>query len=83
MGGAIAEIMKGCDKLFTQVVQACGGLSNMSISASIGISVPVPPLSVPLMSISKQIEDVMNKIMVIKEIIRQKAKQVLQKLKSL
>ena len=83
MGGAIADIMKGCDQLFTQVVQACGGLSNMSISASIGIKVPLPPLSVPLMSISKQIEDVMNKIMVIKEIIRQKAKQVLQKLKSL
>lgn len=35
------------------------------------------------MSISKQVEDLMKKIQVIKEIIRQKARQILAKLKSL
>lgn len=35
------------------------------------------------MSLSKQIEDVMNKIMVIKEIIRQKARMLLSRLKNL
>lgn len=85
MGGAIADICKNCDKLFTDVVKAAKGLAGMSMSASLGLSIkiPKPDLSIPLMSISKQIEDVFNKIMVIKEMIRQKAKQILKKLKSL
>lgn len=52
-------------------------------SVSAAVAFPIPPLSVPLMSISKQVEDIMRKIMVIKEIIRQKAKMVIERLKSL
>ena len=79
-GGAIAEICQGCEELFTQVCNAAAGMLS---SAGIGVSFPIPDLSVPLMSISKQIEDVFNKIMVLKEIIRQKAKMLLSRLKSL
>lgn len=55
MGGAIADICKNCDKLFTDAVKAAKGLAGMSMSASLGISItiPKPDLSVPLMSISK------------------------------
>ena len=83
IGGAIAEICKNCDKLFTDVIAAAKGLAGLSIKTSLKVKIPKPDLSIPLMSISKQIEDVFNKIMVIKDIIRQKAKQILQKLKSL
>ena len=55
----------------------------MNSSSSVSVSFPVPPLSVPLMSISKQVEDIMQKIMVIKETIRAKAKLILARLKSL
>lgn len=37
---------------------------------SVSAVIQVPDLSVPLMSISKQIEDVMQKIMVLKEVVR-------------
>jgi len=44
----------------------------MALEGKISASaiIQLPDLSVPLMSISKQIQDVMNKIMVLKEIVR-------------
>lgn len=81
-GGAINEVCKCCDKLFTQVVNAAGGL-QVSLSAQVSVSFPMPPLAVPLMSISKQVEDLLKKVQIIKEIIRQKARQILAKLKNL
>ena len=82
MGGAINEVCKCCEKLFTDVVKAAGGL-KVTLNASISCSFPVPNLAVPLMSISKQVEDLLKKVQVIKEIIRQKARQILAKLKNL
>jgi len=88
-GGAINEICGGMDDMFNEVCAIGQYLYNQdyqfSMEAGIEVNVmfPKPPLHVPLMSISKQIEDVMNKIMIIKEIIRQTAKQILKKLKSL
>lgn len=79
-GGAIAEVMKDCDKVINQAWdQAMNAISSLSanaqLSACVNLDVQLPAacLSVPLMSISKQIEDVMKKIYVIKEIIRIKA----------
>ena len=69
MGGAINEVCKCCEKLFTDVVNAAGGL-QVTINANLQCAFPLPPLSVPLMSISKQVEDALKKIQVIKEIIR-------------
>lgn len=69
MGGAINEVFKAGDKLFTEVVKASGGL-QVQLNAQVSVKTPKPPLHVPLMSISKQIEDVLKKIQVIKEIIR-------------
>lgn len=43
----------------------------------------LPPLKIPLMSISKQMEDLMRKIYVLKEMIRARAKKILEKLKKL
>ena len=82
MGGAINEVCKCCEKLFTDVVNAAGGL-QVSLNASVSVEFPVPPLAVPLMSISKQVEDLMKKLQVIKELVRQKARMILAKLKSL
>ncbi len=44
----------------------------MALEGKISVSaiIQLPDLSVPLMSISKQIQEVMNKIMVLKEIVR-------------
>ena len=70
MGGAIGEVCKTCDKMFDDVVNIANKISGMSISAQLEVKFPVPDLSVPLMSISKQLEDVMQKLMVIKEIVR-------------
>lgn len=82
MGGAINEVCKCCEKLFTDVVKAGGGL-QVTLNAQVQVQFPIPPLSIPLMSISKQIEDLFKKVQIIKEIIRQKGRQVLEKLKSL
>ncbi len=87
MGGAIGEICGGMDKMFQTVCsmgkQIANGQVNVDVNASVNVYFPTPPLSVPLMSISKQIEDVLNKIMVIKEIVRQMARQIIEKIKSL
>lgn len=55
MGGAIAEICKDCDKLFTDVIGAAKGLAGMSMNAMLGVSISVlkPDFKIPLMSISK------------------------------
>lgn len=44
----------------------------MALEGKVSVSaiIQLPDLSVPLMSISKQIQEVMNKIMVLKEIVR-------------
>lgn len=55
--------------MFTKIVDANGGL-GVKVTASATIGVTLPPLSVPLMSISKQVEDLLKKVMLIKEIIR-------------
>lgn len=52
----------------------------MGVDASLNVSIP---LQVHMMSISKQIEDVMRKIYAIKELIRAKAKLILEKLKKM
>ena len=87
MGGAIGEICGGMDKMFQNVCsigkQIASGQVKVSVNASVNVYFPTPPLSVPLMSISKQIEDVLNKIMIIKEIVRQMARQIIEKIKSL
>jgi hypothetical protein len=83
MGGAIADIMKGCDDMFTTIVQTVGNLANSTLNGQLNLNILVPPLNVPLMSISKQIEEVLNKIMLIKAIIMMKARLILQRLKSL
>jgi hypothetical protein len=82
-GGAIADITKDFDVILINTIKAAGGLPNISASASIGITVPVPNLNVPLMSIAKQIEDVLIKINLIKKLILQKAKEILNKIKKL
>ena len=56
--------------MFEDVVNIANKISGMSISAQLEVKFPVPDLSVPLMSISKQLEDVMQKLMIIKEIVR-------------
>ena len=87
MGGAINQVCGAMDKMFETVCEIgqmmYNGQISIDVNVSLSVQFPKPPLHVPLMSISKQIEDVMNKIMVIKEIIRQTAKQIIKKIKSL
>ena len=85
MGGAIGEVMEEMDfaKETMNHLKQNGGLSGMSVQAQAGVSVTMPALNVPLMSISKQVEDVQRKISYIKEMIRNKAKLLLNRLKSL
>lgn len=87
MGGAINEVCGAMTKMFDDVCAIGAKLYNSQISIGVNVDIsamfPKPPLHVPLMSISKQIEDVLNKIMIIKEIIRQMAKQVIKKIKEL
>jgi len=71
------------DYIKNQIQRVQDANINIDASISVGVDFPVPPLSVPLMSISKQLEDIQLKIMVIKEMLRQKARLLLERLKSL
>ena len=86
MGGAVNEVWTKGNIMFEDVVDCCGGCQEsgaVATSPSGGGGFPVPPLSVPLMSISKQMEDFQQKVSVIKEMVRQKARMVLYRLRSL
>lgn len=87
MGGAIAEVWKGGKEMFQKVAGCCGGYNESAIKQAIKngscSNFPTPPMNVPNMSIGKQMEDVQQKLSVMKEIIRQKAKMVLYKLRSM
>ena len=83
-GGAINDIWKQCDQLVQTAYAAVDAWSKaVDAGVTVQVNFPQPPLHVPMMAISKQMEDVLNKIYVIKEMIRLKAKMILKKLKSL
>lgn len=80
MGGAIAEIMYSTEDIVNGIWATVNSSISIGIDASLDVSIP---LRVHMMSISKQIDDVMRKIYAIKELIRAKAKLILEKLKKL
>lgn len=92
MCGAIAEVTKDFEQVFENACNCCGGMYNACMgatSAQLGGSCTVDMsaikacLHVPMMSIGKQVEDLLNKFSVIKEIIRAKAREIVEKLKSM
>ena len=56
-GGAIADIWKQGKQMYMDVVKAAGGFMdsavNAKLEADVSVTFPKPPLTVPLMSISK------------------------------
>lgn len=80
MGGAIADIMYSVEDIVNGIWATVNKSISMGVDASLNVSIP---LQVHMMSISKQIEDVMRKIYAIKELIRAKAKLILEKLKKM
>ena len=80
MGGAIADIMYSTEDIVNGIWATVNSSISMGVDASLNVSIP---LHVPMMSISKQIEDVMRKIYAIKELIRAKACLILEKLKKM
>ena len=87
MGGAIGAVWNGGKEMFQNVAGCCGGYNESAIKQAIKngacSNFPMPPMNVPNMSIGKQMEDVQQKLSVMKEIVRQKAKMVLYKLRSM
>lgn len=87
MGGAIDAVWEGGKEMYQQVTKCCGGYNEEKIREAIRNGAckdfPTPPLKVPNMSIGKQMIDFQDKLQIIKEIVRQKAKMVLYKLRSL
>ena len=86
-GGAIDAVWDGSKEMFEKVAKCCGGYDEESIKKAVKEGqcgdFPKPPLNVPNMSIGKQVEDSQSKLSVIKEMIRQKAKMVWHRLRSL
>ena len=80
MGGAIADIMYSTEDIVNGIWATVNKSISMGVDVSLNVSIP---LHVPMMSISKQIEDVMRKIYAIKELIRAKACLILEKLKKM
>ena len=87
MGGAIDVVWDGGKEMYQQVTKCCGGYNEEKIKEAIKNGAckdfPTPPLNVPNMSIGKQMNDFQDKLQIIKEIVKQKAKMVLYKLRSL